>query len=301
MLFTAIILDILMGDPRRIPHIAQLCGSLSTSAEKYLYRGANLRWKGMLHLLVVVSLSLLAYAILRTLLATIHEFLPLLLDVLVVYQCLAARDLFEHVLRVYRPLRRGELPNARRALSMIVGRDTERMNASEISRATIETLAESLNDGVFAPLFWALLAGAPGALIYRCVNTLDSMIGHKSTRYRDYGWASAKMDDVLNYIPARICAFLIIPHQPQAWKQIRREAAQHASPNAGWPESAMAHAIGCKLGGLNYYQQKPLCTPVFHPHGHLPRQYDVRTSMRIAIRSYAGYAALIVFLSSIIR
>ena len=170
-----------------------------------------------------------------------------------------------------------DLDAARRRLSYIVGRDTQTLDESEISRATIESVAESLVDGIVAPLFWAVIGGAPGALIYRTANTLDSMVGHRTPAYEKFGKLSARIDDLLNWVPARMCALMICLFRiPGSWRKVGREAAAHASPNAGWPEAAMAYALGVRLGGTNYYDGEPVQGPIFNGSGRAAGVSDIK-------------------------
>jgi adenosylcobinamide-phosphate synthase len=199
-------------------------------------------------------------------------------------------------------LRRGDLATARRRLSLIVGRDTERLGAAEITRATVETVAESISDGVIAPLFYFLLGGAPLACAYRAVNTLDSMVGYRSERYRDFGMAAARLDDVANFLPARLTALLLVGSAlllgldwRQAWRIAWRDGARHPSPNSGYTEAAVAGALGVQLGGLNYYQGQPSLRPrlgepatALEP-GHIAG----------AIRMLYGAVAIFLFLAAV--
>lgn len=169
---------------------------------------------------------------------------------------LAQRSLFDHVRAVAKPLGAGDLDAARQAVGRIVGRDVERLDESGVAAAAIESLAESFNDGVIAPLFWFVLGGLPGLLIYKAVNTADSLIGHREPRWRSFGWASARFDDLLNLIPARLAGGLIAL-LGGGWRVMIRDARKHASPNAGWPEAAMAGALGVQLGGLAWYDGVP--------------------------------------------
>jgi adenosylcobinamide-phosphate synthase len=166
---------------------------------------------------------------------------------------LAQRNLFDHVRAVARPLRAGDLDSARAAVGRIVGRDVERLDADGVATAAIESLAESFCDGVVAPIFWFVACGLPGLFIYKAVNTADSLIGHREQRWRSFGWASARFDDVLNLIPARLSGILIATAGDRGWRVMLRDAGKHASPNAGWPEAAMAGALGVQLGGVAWY------------------------------------------------
>lgn len=179
------------------------------------------------------------------------------------YTTLAGRDLFDHVQAVLRELAAGNLAGARQAVAMIVGRDSATLTESGVARATVETIAESTSDGIIAPLVYLSLGGAPLALAYKAVNTLDSMIGHLDARYEHFGWASARLDDVLNWVPARLAGgFIALAaglstgqwHRiHESWYMLHRDGDKHASPNSGQPEAAMAGALGVQLGGTNYY------------------------------------------------
>ncbi|MBQ1498374.1 MAG: cobalamin biosynthesis protein CobD [Sphingomonas sp.] len=165
------------------------------------------------------------------------------------WPALAQRSLFDHVRPVTQALARGELPAAREAVSRIVGRDTAMLDETGVSRAAIESLAESFCDGVVAPAFWLLLLGLPGVWAYKAINTADSMIGHREARWRAFGWAAARTDDLANLVPARLSGLLLCLAGPGGWRILWRDAGNHASPNAGWPEAAMAGALGLRLAG----------------------------------------------------
>lgn len=173
-------------------------------------------------------------------------------EILAIASLLAQRSLYDHVRAI---LSAHDLAEARAQLSRIVGRDVEALDEAAIHRAAIESLAESFCDGVAAPLFWAVCFGLPGIACYKAINTADSMIGHKDARYLHYGWAAARLDDLANYIPARLAGLIIvlISRSQNAWRIMLRDAMKHASPNAGWPEAAMAGALGLQLGGANSY------------------------------------------------
>jgi adenosylcobinamide-phosphate synthase len=235
---------------------------------------------GLLFWFMVVGTMLGGYLIIRILCSLVSPIAGYIFDVIVVYQTIAARDLHEHAKAVLEALGAGELQSARKRLSWIVGRDTQGLDQSEISRATIESIAESLVDGIVAPLFWALIGGAPGALIYRTANTLDSMVGHRTAVYEKFGKPAARIDDVLNWVPARICALIIcLLRVPTTWPAVRREAAGHASPNAGWPEAAMAYTLGVRLGGTNFYDGEPIKGPIFNASGRVATVNDIKSSL----------------------
>jgi adenosylcobinamide-phosphate synthase len=252
LLLAALILDAIFGEPRaiwsRVPHPAVLMGRLVDWADDRFNIGEHPKATGVA---VILGLSVLAIGI-----GVILALLPLgwLWQILVAAILLAQRSLSDHVLAVADALR-GSTEQGRQMVSMIVGRDTAEMAPADISRAAIESAAENLSDGVVAPAFWFLVAGLPGLLLYKIVNTADSMIGHKTPRHAAFGWAAARFDDLLNWVPARLTAGLIaLSHRSAgalslAWA----EARQHRSPNAGWPEAAMAGVLDVALSGPRSY------------------------------------------------
>lgn len=165
------------------------------------------------------------------------------------WPALAQRSLFDHVRPVARALAANDLPGARRSVGRIVGRDTAALDETGVARAAIESLAESFCDGVTAPFFWLLLLGLPGVWVYKAINTADSVIGHREERWRAFGWAAARTDDLLNLIPARLSGMLLCVAGPGGWRTLWRDSSRHASPNAGWPEAAMAGALRLRLAG----------------------------------------------------
>ncbi|MHA6345033.1 adenosylcobinamide-phosphate synthase CbiB [Roseivivax sp. CAU 1761] len=194
----------------------------------------------------------------------------------------AARALDTHVAAVARPLARGDLAAARCAVAMIVGRDPARLDAAGVSRAALESLAENASDGVVAPLFWGAVFGLPGIAGYKAVNTLDSMIGHRSARHLDFGRAAARLDDLANWLPARLTGLalvLVAPAPRRAWRVMRRDARAHRSPNAGWPEAAMAGALGCRLSGPRIYPEGVAREPWLHPEGRDPGPAELNSGL----------------------
>src|ERR1700751_3777395 len=277
----AIIVDLIIGDPHGWPHQARFAGVLSTVYERWLTRHFSRSVRsGLLFWFLVVGTMVAGYVIIRVICSLISPIASYAFDVFIIYQAIAARDLHRHAEMVLQALVSGDLGAARKRLSYIVGRDTQDLDAPEISRATIESVSESLVDGIVAPLFWAVIGGAPGALIYRTANTLDSMVGHRTPAYEKFGKPSARIDDLLNWAPARLCALMICLFRlPASWSKMRRGAAAHGSPNAGWPEAAMAYSLGVRLGGTNYYDGEPVEGPVFNASGRTAGVDDVRFSL----------------------
>lgn len=250
ILIAALLLDALLGEPgwlwQRLPHPAVLMGRLVGWCDRTFNNGAGRKAKGIGVVLgLVVTGSVLGYVL--------GLFGPLA-EIIVAAILLAQRSLVQHVRAVADGLRLS-LPEGRRAVAMIVSRDTRDMAPPAVARSAIESAAENLSDGVIAPAFWFLIGGLPGLLIYKLINTADSMIGYLTPRFADFGWAAARLDDVLNWVPARLTALLIaVPANGlYHWSEIRRDAALHKSPNAGWPEAAMARAIKVALAGPRAY------------------------------------------------
>ena len=246
----ALLLDAALGEPKwlwdRFPHPAVIMGRGIKWADQRFNQAQHRRAKGALVILAAIMLASLVGGFLSL-------FGPLA-EVLVAAILLAQRSLCQHLGAVADGLRIS-LPQGRRAVAMIVSRDTAHLTSAEASRAAIESGAENLSDGVIAPAFWFAIAGLPGMLIYKVVNTADSMIGYRTPRHAEFGWAAAKLDDVMNWIPARITAVLIALPAGMVgkWSAIRADAALHKSPNAGWPEAAMARAIDVALAGPRAY------------------------------------------------
>ena len=259
ILILALALDWIFGEPdwiwRHIPHPVVIFGKLISGADKRFnqrrYRGQQRRLLGVIAFFALLGLS----AILGVGIGFLGPFGELVCLAIL----LAGRSLDQHILAVAKALG-DNIIAARKAIGMIVGRRTDDMDEAEISRAAIETGAENLSDGVFAPAFWFLIGGIPGLLIYKMTNTADSMIGYRNPRYFAFGWAAARFDDLLNYIPARLTSLFIVSASMNSkggvllsLKTILRDSNSHASPNAGWPESAMAGSLNLWLGGPRLY------------------------------------------------
>lgn len=210
---------------------------------------------------------------------------PLALTALFATPGLAQRSLHDHVEAVRRPLQAGKLGEARTAVSRIVGRDTDALDPSGVATAALESLAESFNDGVVAPAFWLAVAGLPGLYAYKAINTADSLIGHKEPRWRAFGWAAARLDDAANLVPARIAGALIALAGGGGWRVMVRDAPKHASPNAGWPEAAMAGALRVRLGGPAVYDGVRTDRPVFNAGAAAARAEDIGRGLAIYRRA----------------
>lgn len=257
-------LDLIIGDPRWIPHPVIGMGRAIKRLEKWIrsrfHTPSHLKKSGILFPVIIVGGSLLVTWVLLKGLYMIHPWLAVGAEVVLIATTIATKGLKDAGMEVYNHLQRGDLPAARQALGMIVGRDTAHLDEPEIVRGTVETVAENIVDAIVSPLFYALLGGAPLAMAYRAVNTLDSMVGYKNDKYINLGWASARLDDIANFIPARITALLLVVSSwmlrldcRRAYRTIRHDARLHPSPNSGFPESAVAGALGVRLGGENVY------------------------------------------------
>ncbi|OES45157.1 adenosylcobinamide-phosphate synthase CbiB [Domibacillus iocasae] len=257
----ALILDRLIGDPRNWPHPVKWFGSLIAFLDKKWNKGSRQFEKGIAMLVVVLLVTGICSVSLVSIASRIPPFLAILIEAIMIWASIAPRSLKEAGMDVYNPLAAGDRQEARRKLSWIVGRDTEKLDESEITRGAVETVAENTSDGVIAPLFWAMIGGGPAALLYRAVNTCDSMVGYRNEQYDQFGKSSARLDDIVNFIPARLTALLLIlaANKPSAircyaWGIVRRDAKKHPSPNSGWCEAAVAGLLQIELGGLNTYK-----------------------------------------------
>ncbi|WP_291729432.1 adenosylcobinamide-phosphate synthase CbiB [Leisingera sp. F5] len=264
MLAVALVLDAVFGEPKwlwsRFTHPAVLMGKAVGFLDHTLNTGQNRRGKGVLAALALVLCGFIAGKLLS---------LPgTLVEILVAAMLIAQRSLTEHVTAVAKGLR-SSLEDGRQAVAMIVSRDTAAMTAPQVARSAIESGSENLSDGVIAPAFWFLIAGLPGLIVYKMINTADSMIGYRSDRYEDFGWAAARLDDLLNLIPARLTGLLIALSSGQLhhWGAISADARKHRSPNAGWPEAAMARALNTALAGPRSYDGQMRGFPWVHAIG----------------------------------
>ncbi|WP_435257738.1 adenosylcobinamide-phosphate synthase CbiB [Thioclava sp. FR2] len=265
-LVLAMILDALFGEPKilwdRFPHPAVLMGRAVGALDTRLNSGTHRKAKGVLAMMLLAIGALL----LGKIIALVPDYGAL--EIIVAAILFAQKSLVEHVRAVAVGLRQS-LTEGRHAVSMIVGRDTAAMEEPAVVRAAIESAAENLSDGVIAPVFWFLVAGLPGLCLYKITNTADSMIGHRTQRHEQFGWAAARFDDLLNLIPARLTALLIaVSHGWTDPRPILRDAPLHRSPNAGWPEAAMAMVLDVSLSGPRSYHGQMQDFPWVHPDGN---------------------------------
>lgn len=268
-IIAAVALDLLVGDPRWLPHPVRGIGRLAQWLERPMRHLIRSQKAAGIVTVLLVILTAVAGAWGAIYIAGLcHPLASDIVSIILIYTTIAARDLVRHSYAVFRALAAGDLVQARRRVAEIVGRDTDRLDEAGVARAAVECVAESTVDGVTAPLFFAIVAGPVGAIVYRAINTLDSTFGYTTDRYIRFGWAAARLDDLANYLPARITAPLIGlaaalqgRHPIQSWRVLRRDGRKHDSPNAGLPEAALAGALGIQLGGLSYYDGEPLAKP----------------------------------------
>lgn len=264
----AYIIDLVIGDPYWLPHPVIVIGKVIQWLEQALRRLAKsalgLRLAGIVLVFFVVGSSYVATLLLLKLFYFINPWVALGGEIWLISTTLATRGLGQAANEVLIPLKQGDLAIARLKVGKIVGRDTQNMDEENVTRATVETVAENIVDGVISPLFYACFGGAPLAMAYRAVNTLDSMVGYRNEKYYAFGWAAARLDDLANYIPARITGIMLVfaawfsgYRAKEAWRIMCRDFRRHSSLNSGIPEAAVAGALGVQLGGLSYYQGKP--------------------------------------------
>ena len=278
------VLDLLIGDPTWLPHPVVWFGKMISWGEHRLNQGHHRMLKGALLAVGLIPLVFLVTWLLRLLLAL--DVLVIIFDAVIVFYCLAGTTLIREVRQVFLALDRS-LEEGRRQVARIVGRDTSELSAQEVRTAALETLAENLSDGVIAPLFWFALLGTPGMLAYKMVNTLDSMIGYRTERYKAFGCWAAHIDDVANYLPARLTALLMI--MPRVLLTfnfsllifVLKNGRKHASPNSGYPEAALAGILDCRFGGPHYYFGELFDKPYIGEHERLLDTSDMKKAVRV--------------------
>ncbi|WP_379132582.1 adenosylcobinamide-phosphate synthase CbiB [Paenibacillus sp. sgz500958] len=303
ILLAAYILDRIIGDPRSLPHPVVGMGKAISAIERLIRRGVkrprSLRMAGVLLPIIVVGGAWVLTAIVLQLLSLLSPWLMWGAEIWLISTTIAAKGLKDAGMAVYIELQKGDIPAARKALGMIVGRDTTSLDSPEIVRGTVETVAENIVDGIISPLFFALIGGAPLAMAYRAVNTLDSMVGYKNDKYRDLGWASARLDDIANLIPARftalllaLCAWVLRLDWRRSLRTVIRDARLHPSPNSGFPESAVAGALGIRLGGENVYHGVVSFRAYMGDHLRLMEPEDIIRTCRLMKLSASLFAVL---------
>lgn len=308
-IFIAYLLDLIFGDPHWLPHPVKAIGCSIKKLESPLRALIkNERLSGVAHAFTIVfSVWFVTFALIQI---TNHfnRFLGFFVSTVLIYTSLAIKDLKVESMQVYNALKNKELILARKKLSLIVGRDTEKLGKPEVIRATVETVAENTVDGIISPLFYVFIGGVPLVLIYKAINTLDSMVGYKNARYKNFGWASAKLDDLANFIPARISLpFLVMSswisghNACDAWRVALRDGKKNPSPNSGIPEAAMAGALGIQLGGLNFYNSVSTPKPYIGDNNNPLETKHIKESINIAYVSSVLFMVAGMFLSWLTR
>jgi len=307
-MIVALALDVLVGWPNRlyarIGHPVTWLGALIDALDARFNReGWRARTRRLTGIGVTIGLTVLIIGFGAALQALAPEGgATLLLVGVLAWPLVAARSMHDHVVDVARPLAAGDIAGARQTVAMIVGRDPNQLDAASIRRAALESLAENTSDGIVAPLFYGVIFGLPGIMAYKAINTLDSMIGHRNKRYSDFGWAAARLDDLVNLIPARLTGltFALISRRPATALNIMwREAANHRSPNAGWPEAAMAGALGVRLSGPRMYGDRVADEPWLNGDATDPAENDLAEGLALFRRAVFAVAALLAVLALI--
>ena len=287
-------LDLWLGDPIQLPHLVVGFGKLIAKGERVWNKGKGRLWKGALMAIILVVATLVVS---DCLLGILPGVLHTLVSALLIFYCMAGTTLIREVREVFRAVDRS-LEEGRVQVARIVGRDTSELSAQEVRTAALETLAENLSDGVIAPLFWYALLGVPGMLAYKMVNTLDSMIGYRNERYKDFGCFAARLDDVANYLPARLTALLMIlaSRRISLIKFVWKYGNQHASPNSGYPEAALAGILDCRFGGPHHYFGQEVWKPYIGNKERLFTTADMRVAVRINRLAEVGMVAIVLLL-----
>lgn len=299
-LLIGVLTDALLGDPAWLPHIVVKFGWLISNAERWFNKGAHRRLKGALTALFLIGCTYILFWWFIPFCYGLNQWLGVCVSAIFIFYFLAGKTLIKEVRMVFQAVDE-TVDKGRRQLSRIVGRDTAQLDAQEIRTAALETLAENLSDGVVAPLFWYMLLGVPGMAAYKMINTLDSMIGYKTERYKDFGCWAAHIDDVANWIPARLTALLMVlsAGRPGLLRFVHKYGRQHASPNSGYPESALAGILDCRFGGTHTYFGQEFYKPYI---GENPRQLtteDARRAIRINVISEVIMVVLVIALRAL--
>ena len=274
--------DKLLGDPERLPHPVVLFGKLIAAGERRLNHGKHRRMKGAALAVTLIATTFGATAGLIALAGMASPALRTAVEAVMIFYCLAGTTLIKEVKGVFAALD-VSTEQGRKQVSRIVGRDTSQLTDNEIRKAALETSAENLSDGVIAPMFWLLLLGVPGMAAYKMINTLDSMIGYRTERYKRFGTAAARIDDAANYIPARLTVLLMIAvaGKPELLKFVARNGKRHASPNSGYPEAALAGILNCRFGGGHYYFNEYFDKPFIGDNDRQLTKNDLRKAVTV--------------------
>lgn len=302
-IYIGYIIDLIIGDPYSFPHpviyIGKLIKIVENNIRKIFKDEKHLKLAGFILWFITVGLTyLITYLIIRISKFSMITFF--IVNSFIIYTTLATKCLKDEAVKIYNILKSGDIKESRKQLSYIVGRDTSNLNEAEIIRATVETVAENTVDGIISPMFYAFIGGAPLAMAYKAVNTLDSMVGYKNEKYINLGFASAKIDDIANYIPARICvifmtlaSFVLRFDYKRCFKIAIRDRKNHKSPNCAYSEGAVAGALGIQLGGTNIYFGKPVYKPTIGDKDREIEIEDIKKTNKIMYIS--SILSLIIF------
>lgn len=276
------LLDRLFGDPERLPHPVVLFGKMIAKGERMLNLGKWRVLKGALLAVMLISVVVFATWTMIVVADKVNIYLGMAMRAILVFYCLAGTTLIREVRQVFYAID-SSLDEGRQQVARIVGRDTSELTDEEVRKAALETLAENLNDGVIAPLFWFAIGGVPAMMGYKMVNTLDSMIAYHSPRYLKFGKAAARIDDIANYIPARLTALLMLiaTRRPNLVSFVMKYGPCHASPNSGWPEAALAGILGCRFGGPHKYFGETFDKPYIGNQDKPLTREDMEKAVRI--------------------
>ncbi len=305
-------IDLLLGDPRHFPHPVRGIGKAAALLEKLLrlvfISPAGERFAGITIVLCIAGGSFFITYFSLYYAGLFHRALAFLLAVYLYYALIAVKDMVKHLQEIKSSLERGDLSQARRGVGTIVSRDTDNLTPEDISRASLESLFENTADGVVAPLFYAALGGPPLLVFYKAVSTLDSMLGYKTARYFYLGWAAARLDDLLNFIPARLTALLYLAlgrlkglRWREMWLPLLRDSKKHDSPNSAWPEAAAAIVLGLRLGGLDYHQGKAVQRPLLNETGRPPGKGDLQPAIKLFYQASCLSLAVSIVLAFFVR
>ena len=293
------ILDLFIGDPNNPVHPVRIIGKICRSLENIFRKllKSNLKTAGFIVWIITVAITFFTTYMLVYIFNKVNIYLGVIIEGILIYFCISSKGLIVEGFKVINYLIKDDVEKARHQLSYIVGRDTKSLDKEGIIRAVIETIAENMSDGVIAPLFYAGIFGAPLAMAYKAVNTMDSMFGYKNDKYMDFGYFPAKLDDVFNYIPARLTGILIVIssfvlkyNYRNSYKIYKRDRYNHTSPNSAHPEAAMAGALDIQLGGANYYFGKLVVKPTIGDKIKVIEIEDVnRTKKVLYLSSFIGF------------
>lgn len=293
--------DCIIGDPYKMPHPIRLFGNAIAFMEARFNQGTRRKVKGIFTCLLLVAATWGIFSVLQFLLSD-YPILLYAFNSLFFFYGISNKSLIDEGNKVERFVQKGDLAGAREQLSWIVGRETSSLSFTQIRTATLETLSENLSDGVVAPMFYYAIGGIPLMMAYKMINTLDSMVGYKSERYRNFGFCSARLDDVANYIPARLTAFLmlIVPFSLRGFRFVKQYGRKHASPNSGYPESALAGILDCRFGGPNTYHGKVVDKPYIGTNARELTHEDVQTACRVNLRVALMMVVLVIAVEALL-